>query len=84
MAYSEIADESGTRVSTRIRELSLSGCYVDTLIPLPVGTVAGIKIVTTARSFEANATVVCTHPNLGRMGIAFSNITPRSLDTLRE
>jgi PilZ domain len=84
VAYSEIvADESGTRISTRVSELSLSGCYVDMLNPLPVGTAVGIKIVTMTRSFEAEATVVYSHPNLG-VGIAFSNITPYSLDTLRQ
>ncbi len=75
VAYSEIvADDSGTRISTRVSELSLSGCYVDMLNPLPVGTAVGIKIVTMIRSFEAEAIVVYSHPNLG-MGIAFSNLT---------
>src|SRR2546426_9966028 len=47
IADAEVHDDaSGTTVKTRIRELSLFGCYVDMDNPLPTGTPITIKINT--------------------------------------
>jgi hypothetical protein len=40
-----------------------------------------IGIMTMIRSFVADATVICSHPNLG---ITFSNVMPHSLETLQQ
>src|SRR2546425_7020845 len=54
IADAEVHDDaSGTTVKTRIRELSLYGCYVDMDNPLPTGTPITIKINTAGGSLEA-------------------------------
>ena len=58
---------------TRVHELSLYGCYLDTQTPLPRGTQVTVKIVSDGDFFEANATVIYSQPTLG-MGVAFREI----------
>ena len=73
---------SGSRMSTRISDLSLGGCYVDTVNPLPEGAAVQLKIFTESHSFEAPATVVYSHTHLG-MGMQFSEIQPKFEEVLR-
>src|SRR2546425_4363832 len=55
IADAEVHDDaSGTTVKTRIRELSLYGCYVDMDNPLPTGTPITIKINTAGGSLETS------------------------------
>src|SRR5579859_8165375 len=57
IACAEVLEEgSGARMNTRISDLSLGGCYVDTINPLPDGTSVQVKIFTETHSFEAPAT----------------------------
>jgi hypothetical protein len=66
---------SGTKIKGRVTDLSLSGCYVDTLSPLLASTAVHIKIVREAQVFEAQAKV--TYCKLGRgMGVAFVSAQP--------
>src|SRR2546426_12504415 len=54
IADAEVHDDaSGTTVKTRIRELSLFGCYVDMDNPLPTGTPITIKINTAGGSLRS-------------------------------
>jgi hypothetical protein len=47
IASAELLEEnSGSRMNTRISDLSLSGCSVDTINPLPDGTLVHLKIFT--------------------------------------
>src|SRR3954470_21841881 len=39
-----VATETGTRIETRIRDLSQQGCYVDTNDALPLGTITDVRI----------------------------------------
>lgn len=73
---------SGSRMSTRISDLSLGGCYVDTINPLPDGTTVHLKIFTKTHSFEAPATVVYSHPHLG-MGMKFGDVNVRFEEVLK-
>jgi len=77
-----LEDNSGSRMSTRISDLSFGGCYVDTVNPLPDGTTVQLKIFTATHSFEAPATVVYSHTHLG-MGMKFGMVQPQYEDVLR-
>ena len=62
--------KSGTKVVGRTSDLSLGGCYIDTLSPFPVGTDVKIRIVRNAQTFEAQSKVVYSLIGMG-MGLAF-------------
>jgi len=64
--------KSNTRISGRSSDVSLSGCYVDTLNPFPVGTAIRIRLTKENVSFEADAKVVFSKIGMG-MGVAFTS-----------
>lgn len=76
-----IEEKSQTYLSAHVSELSLYGCYFDTINPFPVSTPILVKIVTELVFFEAHATVVYSQPNLG-MGVAFREVHPYFLKNL--
>ena len=75
------AAESGARIKTRVRDLSWQGCYVDTDSPLPLETVADVRITKGAQSFAARARVVYTQTSKG-MGLMFTGVEKEHLATL--
>lgn len=74
--YPLIAEAKVTDVKTeatfqaRVSELSMSGCYLDFLNPLPVGCSLQLRIFKDTGTFETGATVVYCHPGMG-LGIKF-------------
>ena len=62
--------QSGTRIKGRVTDVSLGGCYVDTLSPFLVSTAVQIRITKGPQSFEAQAKVTNMKASLG-MGLAF-------------
>jgi hypothetical protein len=75
VASAEVTDlHSGTRLSARISELSVGGCYVDALTPFPEGTMVRLRITRDQGAFESTGKVVYTHANFG-MGVAFADVT---------
>jgi PilZ domain len=75
VASAEVTDlHSGTRLSARISELGVGGCYVDALTPFPEGTLVKLQIIRDQGVFESSGKVVYTHANFG-MGVAFTNVT---------
>jgi hypothetical protein len=83
IADAELLDESsGARMSSRTSDLSLNGCYVDTINPLPDGTLVHLRIFTETHAFEAPATVVHSQAFLG-MGVKFREVQPESVEILR-
>jgi hypothetical protein len=80
-AVEVVATESGTRIQTRLRDLSQQGCYVDTNTPLRLGTVADVRITKRAQSFEARARVVFSQASKG-MGLVFTSVEREQLGTL--
>ena len=83
VASAEVVDpKSKSKLNARVSELSLYGCYVDTINPLPKGASVFIKIFTTVDFIEANGMVAYVHPNLG-MGIAFFDVNPHFLPILQ-
>jgi hypothetical protein len=83
IASAELLEEiSGSRMNSRISDLSLNGCYVDSVNPLPDGTLVQLRIFTETHSFEAPATVVFSHAFMG-MGMRFREVRPKSEEVLR-
>lgn len=66
---------SGTRFSTRTTDLGPGGCFVDTLMPLPVGSDVNIRMHKDNINFEATGSVTFSQAGLG-MGIAFTEMPP--------
>jgi hypothetical protein len=83
IASAEVLSENmGSRMNSRVSDLSASGCYVDTINPLPDGTLVRVRIFTETQSFEAPARVVYSHTHLG-MGLVFREVRPNSQDILQ-
>jgi hypothetical protein len=77
-ALAEIVDEEeNARTSSRVSDLSLHGCYVETNNPFPEGTNVMIEISTETESLETHAIVAHFEPKRG-MGLTFSEM-PESL-----
>jgi hypothetical protein len=75
-ASSELTDlRSENQTKEQSSDLSLFGCHVDTLKPLPPGTKVRIKISHRSESLEALGRVAFVRPNAG-MGISFTRIEP--------
>jgi len=66
---------SGTRLPARTSELSINGCYIDTLNPFPEATLVRLRIIKDDGVFETPGRVLYCHPGFG-MGIVFTDSTP--------
>jgi PilZ domain len=62
-----------TKMSARTSDVSSTGCYIDTLNPMPIGTEVCVRLTHNAEVFEASGQVAYTSPGLG-MGIAFHGV----------
>ena len=69
--------------TARVKELSLNGCYVDIESPYPIGSSLAIKLFTESEFFEAQASVIYSHPDQG-MGLMFRETKPYYLMVLRK
>ena len=78
-----IPDDSDVKFNTRVRELSLRGCYLTAANPLPKGTTVTVKIHAETDFFESRATIVYSEPKLG-MGLAFREVRPHFLWILQK
>ena len=65
----------GARLSARTADISRSGCYIDTLNPIPEGSQVRLRITHHQEIFEAVGRVVYVSYGLG-MGIAFVSVEP--------
>ncbi len=64
-----------TMVKLRCSDLSLSGCYLDTLNPMELGTPVWVHLVHGRHIFEAQGKVAYAVLRLG-MGVAFAQPIP--------
>ena len=56
VASAEVTEpSSGTRLSARVSELGLGGCYIETLNPFPDGTLVQLRILRDQGVFETEA-----------------------------
>jgi hypothetical protein len=65
----------GARLNARTSDISRTGCYIDTLNPVPKGSQIRLRITHYEEVFETVARVVYVSPGLG-MGVAFENVAP--------
>lgn len=78
----EVADlASGAKLAARTSDLSRTGCYVDTLNPLPAGSKIHVRLLNENEIFETNGRVIYISPGLG-MGVAFTSQAPGQLAIL--
>lgn len=66
---------SKARFVAQTSDLSRSGCYIDTLNPLPPGSKIHVRLQHEQESFESDGRVIYISPGLG-MGIAFTSASP--------
>ncbi len=77
-----VEPRSNTHINGRTSDLGQGGCYVDTLSPLPAGTLVKIRISRENQSFEAEAKVSYSVVGMG-MGLAFTAVRPEHLKIFR-
>ena len=72
---------TGTRLSGRVSDISLAGCYMDVMSPFGEGTNIGLRIKYNGQSVDLKGVVKFSHGSLG-MGIGFTSLAPAQLETL--
>jgi len=72
-----------TRLTARVSELSVKGCFLDSLNPFLEGTKVKVVIVHGNETFSTLGKVIHCQPNLG-MGIAFSVVAPNQQEILNK
>jgi hypothetical protein len=72
---------SDTPIRGSTSDLSLGGCYIETMFPFPVGTQLEMKLQTNG-TLLLLATVVTCDPQFGN-GIAFTKVLPEDFEELR-
>ena len=73
-ASAEVVElSSGARFATRTTDLGPGGCFVDTMVPFPVGSNVRVKVQKGKTQFETGGLVVYSQSGLG-MGIAFGDM----------
>ena len=76
IAPAELADmRTGSRIKARTSDLSMQGCYIDTLNPLPVGSAVRVQVQHDGQVLDVLATVSSRHVGSG-MGLVFADMSP--------
>jgi hypothetical protein len=79
-AEAEATLQDGTSVDAQVFELSVRGCYIDTVKPIPVGTELQLRISNGMSMCELPARVIYMHPGYGMgvfgMGVVFEDLPP--------
>jgi hypothetical protein len=78
-----VEPKSGARIEAHTSDLSLGGCYVDTMNPFPAGTELQLRLTAEGKSFHAKARVAYCQIGVG-MGLAFTTVEPEQLSTLEK
>lgn len=82
VATTQIIDvRTGGSNWARTADLSMGGCYIDTLNPFPLDTVVRLRIHKEGATLELCARVISCHPGSG-MGLVFEGITNIQRTTL--
>jgi hypothetical protein len=75
VAAEVLEQPSGTKLSARASDISVKGCYIDTIYPIPTGSHVLVRLSREKQVFEAKGQVVYLSPGLG-MGITFASTIP--------
>ncbi|HXZ12424.1 MAG TPA: PilZ domain-containing protein [Candidatus Sulfotelmatobacter sp.] len=70
-----------TAIAARTSDLSLGGCYVDTINPFPPSTLVNLRLRKWDRTFEAQAMVIYATPGMG-MGMQFLAVPQEQREVL--
>jgi PilZ domain len=82
-AVTEIVDvATATRITARVSDISLTGCYLDVINVFAPGTKIQINIRHGNLHFEATGTVVYSLPGMG-MGITFTPVPQEMASVLK-
>jgi hypothetical protein len=77
-ADAEVALRDGRKVPAQLTELSLRGCYIDALEPIPIGTKLSLRICDGMSTCELHGKVIYMHSGGGLamygMGVAFGEM----------
>jgi Ribonuclease G/E len=65
----------GAKLLARTSDVSRTGCYIDTLNPVPQGSQVRVRITHFQEVFEAVGRVIYVSPGLG-MGVTFETVAP--------
>jgi hypothetical protein len=69
------------QLAAHTEDLSLFGCFVETVAPFPAGTKVRLRISHSGENLIAQGTVAYSRNN-GGMGIAFTSIEPSCVPIL--
>ncbi len=71
------------QIAVRVSELSLGGCYLDMMNPLPMGTLVRVKISAGVDFFESKAEILYSLAHPGGVGMRFIDVEPQYLAVLQ-
>jgi len=71
-----VEPRSQTEIDAHTTDLSASGCYVDTMSPLPAQTEIDLRLTRNGKSFHTKARVMYCQSGVG-MGLLFTEIAPQ-------
>jgi PilZ domain len=74
--------DSNSTIHAQSADLSLGGCYVGTLFPLPIGTGVNLEFWIGPERIAATGSVRTSDPGVG-MGIEFTNLSANNNDRLK-
>jgi PilZ domain len=75
--------KSHTRITGRISDIGIGGCYFEVMSPFGVGAELKVRITRNHQSVTANAKVLYSTGGMG-MGLLFSNVDPDQRHILQE
>jgi hypothetical protein len=73
--------QSKAHFTGRISDLSMGGCYVDSITALPVDATLKVRLVHEGKVFETRARVITSSPSMG-MSLLFVGTEPGQLEVL--
>jgi hypothetical protein len=74
--------KSNTRVTGRISDIGIGGCYFEVMSPFAMGAELHVRITRNDKSLTANAKVLYSTGGMG-MGLIFTNVAPEQRQVLQ-
>ena len=81
MPFEIQTDADGRRIRGDTADLSLGGCYIETIFPFPIGTNLNLQLAIETTVLIAAAVVTCD-PQVGN-GIKFIRMLPEDREALK-
>lgn len=76
-------DRGGAAMQTSASDISGRGCYVESLVPLPLGTALTITFWIESEKISTSASVRTSDPGVG-MGIEFTGLSPENQERVQQ